>query len=152
MSTVIITTGAVSISEMIKINHTLQVLNICANSIGDEGIEAIARTLDNASISELYVYDCNITVTGAKSLAAALKNNHTIKSLCLTDKLSWCNTKKNKITVDGAIAILEAAVANGVCQEVIIDDEYKSDDEVKELMSILEERKRQEVGSILLRT
>ena len=143
MSTVIITTGAVSISEMIKINHTLQVLNICANSIGDEGIEAIARTLDNASISELYVYDCNITVTGAKSLAAALKNNHFIKLL---------EVMGNNITVDGAIAILEAAVANGVCQEVIIDDEYKSDDEVKELMSILEERKRQEVGSILLRT
>ena len=112
LSTVIITTGAVSISEMIKINHTLQVLNISRNPIGDEGIVAIARALYNARISELDV--------------------------------SYCN-----ITVDGAIAILEAAVANGVCQEVWIDDEYKSDDKVKELMSILEERKRQEVGSII---
>ena len=135
---------------MIKINHTLQVLNICDSYIGDEGIAAIARTLDNASISELHVSDCDITVTGAKSLAAALKNNHTIKSLCLADELSWLNTNKNKITVDGAIAILEAAVANGVCQEVTInDDEYKSDDKVKELMSILEERKRKEVRSII---
>ena len=66
---------------MIKINHTLQVLDISYNPIGDEGIAAIARTLDNASISELYVYNCNITVTGAKSLAAALKINHTLKSL-----------------------------------------------------------------------
>ena len=135
---------------MIKINHTLQVLDISNNPIGDEGIAAIARTLDNARISELNVSDCNITVTGGKSLAAVLKNNHTIKSLCLTDELSWRNTKKNKITVDGAIAILEAAVANGVCQEVTInDDEYKSDDKVKELMSILEERKRKEVRSII---
>ena len=34
------------------------------------------------------------------------------------------------------------------CQKVIID-ECKSDDKVKELMSILEERKGQEVGSII---
>ena len=135
---------------MIKINHTLQVLDIHDNHIGDKGIAAIARTLDNASISELYVSKCNITVAGAKSLAAALKNNHTIKSLHLADNfLLLRNVKNNNITVDGAIAILEAAVSNGVCQEVRIDDKYKSDDKVKELMSILEERKRQEVGSII---
>ena len=139
-NTVIITTGAISISEIIKINHTLQVLDISDNPIGDEGIAAIARTLDNARISKLNVYECSITVTGAKSLAAGLINNHTIKTLHMT----W-----NDITVDGAIAILEAAVANGVCQEVWIDYEYKSDDKVNEMMTILEERKRQEVGSII---
>ena len=49
--------------------------------------------------------------------------------------------------MDGAIAILEAAVANGVCQEVTrIDDKYKSNDKVKELMSILEKRRKQEVA------
>ena len=122
---------------MIKINHTLQVLNIGINPIGDEGIAAIARTLDKASISELNVHDCNITVTGAKSLAAALKINHTLKSLLVFS---------NDITVDGAIAILEAAVANEVCQEVIIDDEYNNNDKVKELMSILEKRKNQEIA------
>ena len=122
---------------MIKINHTLKVLNIGANPIGDEGIAAIARTLDNASISELNVRSCHITVTGAKSLAAALKINHTWKSLLVFS---------NDITVDGAIALLEAAVANEVCQEVIIDDEYKSNGKVKELMSILEKRKNQEVA------
>ena len=125
---------------MIKINHTLQVLYISDNPVGDEGIAAIARNADNASISKLNVSWCIITITGAKSLAEGLINNHTIKSL---------HVQYNDITVDGAIAILEAAVANGVCQEVIIDDEYKSDDKVKELMSVLEERKRQEVRSII---
>ena len=144
MSTVIITTGAISISEMIKINHTLQVLNISDNPIGDEGIAAIARTIDNASISKLYVYNCNITDTGAKSLAAALEINHTLKFLMIQNIF---NTYTNDITVDGAIAILGAAVANGVCQQVIIDGKFKSDDKVKKLMSILEERKRQEVES-----
>ena len=126
---------------MIKINHTLQVLDISDNPINDEGIAAIARALDNASISKLHVYDCNITVTGAKSLAAGLIDNRTIKSL---------RKSFNNITVDGAIAILEAAVANGVCQDVIVDNEYKNDDKVKELMSVLEDRKRQEVKEILL--
>ena len=140
MSIVIITTGAISISEWIKNNHTLQVLNIFDNPIADEGIAAIGRNLDDASISKLVVWKCEITVTGAKLLAEGLINNHTIKSL---------DVQYNDITVDGAIAILEAAVANGVYQEVEIDDKYKSDDKVKEMMSILEERKRQEVGSII---
>ena len=129
---------------MIKTNHILQVLDIHYNPIGDEGIAAIARTLDNASISELDVYDCNITVTGAKSLAAALKINQTLKSLIVESSLF--SLISNNITVDGAIAILEAAVANGVCQEVKIDHEYKSNDQVKELMSILEKRRKQEVA------
>ena len=126
---------------MIKVNHTLQVLDISCNSIGDEGIAAIARTLDNAKISELYVPVCGITDTGAISLAEGLINNHSIKLLNMFGN--------NNITVDGAIAILEAAVANGVHQEVMIDDKNKSNDKVKELMSILEEKKRQEVRSII---
>ena len=125
---------------MIKINHTLQVLNINENPIGDEGITAIARSLDNARISELDVSMCEITFNGAKSLAEGLINNHTIKSLYMWD---------NGITVDGAIAILKAAVANRVCQKVITGFEYKGGDKVKELMSILEERKRPEVRSII---
>jgi len=137
LSTVIVTTGAISISETIKINHTLQVLNIRDNLIGDEGIAAIAGTLIKARISELHIRNCTITVTGAKSLAAGLAKNQTMKLL---------NVEGNDITVDGAIAILEAAVANGVCQQVIINNKYKVDDKVKEMMTILEERKRQEVG------
>jgi len=124
-STVIITTGAISISEMIKINHTLQILNISKNPIGDEGVAAIARTLDNARISELNMYNCSITVTGAKSLAAGLAKKQTMKFL---------NVMGNNITVDGAIAI-----TNGVCQQVYIDNIYEKDDKVGE-------RKRQEVG------
>ena len=140
LSTVIIITGAISISEMIKINHTVQVLNIGFNPIDDEGIAAIARNLDNAKISELHVQECGITDTGAKSLAEGLINNHTIKSL---------HVKYNNISVDGVVAILEAAIANEVCQKVTIYDKYKSNDKVKELKSILEERKRQEVRSII---
>ena len=76
---------------------------------------------------------CEITTTGAISLAESLINNHSIKSLHMWDK---------DIAVDGAIAILKAAVTNGLCQEVITDDK------VKELMSVLEET-REEVRSIV---
>ena len=125
---------------MIKINHTLQLLNIGGNPIGDEGIAAIATNLNYSMISKLYVQGCNITVTGAKALAECLVNNHNIKLL---------DVRGNNIIVNGAISILQAAVANKVCEEVLIDNEYNSNDEVKEMMSILEERKRQEVGSII---
>ena len=118
---------------MIKINHTLQFLDISYNPIGDEGIAAIARTLDNASISELHVGNCNITVTGAKSLAEGLINNCTIKLL---------DVLYNDIAVDGTIAILEAAVDNKVCQKVVIS-KHSRVDKVKELRTIL--RKRQMV-------
>ena len=126
---------------MIKINHTLQHLDIGWNPIGDEGIAAIATNLKNSMIRTLSVWNCKITVTGAKSLAGCLVNNNNIKSL---------NVSSNDITVNGAIAILEAAVSNNVCEEVVIDDQYKSDDKVNEMMSILEARKRLEVGSIIV--
>ena len=122
---------------MIKKHHTLQVLHINSNPISDKGIAAIAENLNNSSISELIVYNCHITVVGAKKLAESLKCNRIIKILKLED---------NEITVNGAIVTLEAAIANGVCRVVDIKNVYKSDDKVKEMMSILEERKRQEVG------
>ena len=120
MSTVIITPGAKHISEMIKINHTIQVLDLSCN-FGDEEIAVIAKSLDNARISELNVSECGITDTGAESLAAGLKNNHTIKLLDVRD---------TDITVDGAVALFEAAETNTVCQKVEfnnIDYGYSSD-------------------------
>ena len=117
-------------------HHILEYLDISSNPIGDNGISAIAENLNNSSISELIVYNCNITVIGANEVADSLTYNHTMKILKLED---------NDITVDGAIATLQAAVTNGVCQKVCIKDQYKSDDKVIEMIRILEKRKRQEV-------
>ena len=119
---------------MIKINHTLQVLHICRNPIGDEGIAAIVTNLNNSMISAMDVHECNITVTGAKALTECLVHNHSIELL---------DVSSNNITLNGTTAILEAAVANKACQEVRINHEYCSDDKVKEMMSILKEKKRQ---------
>ena len=130
-----ITTGAISISNMMMVNHSLQVLNMWGNSIGDDGISAIARELGNCRINLLDVVWCGITLTGARSLATALSSHPTISVLRLP---------YNPITVEGAQLIVEAAVHNTVCLRVDIDDEYKND-KVKEMLTILEDRRRQKV-------
>jgi len=130
-----ITTGAISISKMMMVNHSLQELLMNDNNIGDDGISAIAGALGNCKINKLSVVKCGITLTGARSLAAALSSNHTIRVLNL-----WLNS----ITVEGALLIVKSAVHNTVCQEVYIDYEYKNV-EVKMMMNILENRRRQKV-------
>ena len=127
--------GAISISKMMMVNHSLQVLDMRYNKIGDDGISAIAEMLGNCKIIELYVSGCGITLTGARSLAAALSSSHTIRQLWLGN---------NPITVEGALPIVKSAVDNVVCQYVWIDDKYMND-EVKKMMTILEDRKGQEV-------
>ena len=129
-----ITTGAISISKMMMVNHSLQVLFISSNNIGDDGISAIAGAIGNCKINILNVEECGITLTGATSLAAALSSNHTIRELWLGD---------NPITVEGALLIVKSTVDN-MCQRVLIDGEYWND-EIKKMMNILEDRRRQEV-------
>ena len=51
----------------------------------------------------------------------------------------------NPITVDGARLIMKSAVENGVCEYVGIDDEYKDEEEVKKMTTILDDRSRQNV-------
>ena len=121
-----ITTGAISISKMMMVNHSLQELYMYNNNISDDGISAIAGALGNCKINTLNVEQCGITLTGARSLAAALSSNHTITELWL---------RYNPITVEGAL-LIKSAVDNTVCQCVRIDDEYEG---VQKMMNILED-------------
>ena len=130
-----ITTGAISISNMMMVNHSLQQLGMDYNNIGDGGISAITRGLGNCKINGLNVNQCGITVTGARILAASLSSHPTIRVLSL---------ESNLITEEGAQQILEAAVYNTVTVHVIIDDEYEND-KVKKMLTILEDRSQQEV-------
>jgi len=130
-----ITTGAISISKMMMVNHSLQHLDMSDNNFGDDGIPAIAGALGNCKINVLTVRGCGITLTGVRSLAAALSSNHTIREL-------WLN--RNPITVEGALLIVKSAVHNTVCQDVHIDADYQND-KVKMMMNILWHRRRQNV-------
>ena len=130
-----ITIGAISISNMMMVNRSLQKLYMSKNDIGNDGISAIARGLGNCKINELHVAQCGITVTGARILAASLSSHPTIRILVLHNNL---------ISEEGAQRILEAAVNNTVTVQVIIDDEYNND-KVKEMLTIVEKRRKQEV-------
>ena len=136
-----ITTGAIFISQALMVNRTLLDLDIGYNNIKDEGITAIAGSLSNSSVTVLNVERCGITFTGVRSLAAALSTNQNIRSLVLLG---------NPITVDGARLIMKSAVDNGVCEYVIIDDEYWDDDLVIEMTTILNDRRRQDVRNYVV--
>ena len=54
------------------------------------------------------------------------------------------------VITTGSRVVLQAAVDNTACYRVRVDDEHKSDDQVKQLMTILEERKKQVVGDTIV--
>ena len=126
---IVITTGAISISQALMVNKTLLELYMASNRISDDGITAIAGSLSNSSITLLYVVECGISVVGVRSLAVAFQN---IKKLYLGG---------NPITVDGARLIMKSAVENGVCEFVGIHYEYMNDKEVKKMTAILDDRR-----------
>ena len=103
------------------------------NSIGDEGISAIAGALGESRIRDLRVHKCGITVTGAKASATGLSTNKNTVVLGVSE---------NPVTVEGARLILQSAVNNGVCEEVLIDFKYERDSEVQKMMNILETRQK----------
>lgn len=95
----LISPGAISISEIMMVKHSLQKLLVGFNNIGDDGISAIARALGNCQLNELSAMECSIALAGTRSLASALSSNHTIKALFLQD---------NPITVEGNQLINDA--------------------------------------------
>ena len=138
-----ITTGAISISQALMVNQTLLELDMSNNDIKDEGITAIAGSLSNSSITVLDVRWCGIKFTGVRSLAAALSTNQNIRRLWL---------QNNPITVDGVRLIMKSAIDNGVCEYAGIYFEYWDDDQVKEMMTILNDRRirRQDVRNYVV--
>jgi len=125
-----ITIGTKRIGELLN-NCSLEKIYMEGNNIGDDGITAIARTLGKSRIRVLDVARCGITIMGAKELTTALSTNQTIITLNLYD---------NPITVEGAHLMLQSAIDNGVCEEVITSDDYRSDNEVHKMMTILQTR------------
>ena len=115
------------------VNQTLLELFMMENDIGDDGIKAIAVSLNDSGITVLHVRSCGITFDGVSSLAKALSASQKIKALGLWD---------NPITVDGARLIMKSALSNPICECILIDSEYQNDDKVKEMMTFLDDRKR----------
>ena len=60
-----IITGAVYISQLLNVTHTLQELNMCYNDISDDGMPVISEALQyNKSLTTLLVAQCGLSVKG----------------------------------------------------------------------------------------
>ena len=58
-------TGAVYISQLLSVTHTLQELNVNGNDIGDDGMAVISEALQhNKSFTTLWVVQCGLSVKG----------------------------------------------------------------------------------------
>ena len=136
-----ITTGAISISQALMVNQTLLELRMWDNKIGDDGITAIAGSLSNSNITLLGVTGCGFGLVGVTPLAAALSFNQNIRQL-------WLHN--NPISLDGACLIMNSAIDNGVCEHVSISSEYEVDEEIKRMMTILDDRRRQRVRNYVV--
>ena len=61
-----IITGAVYISQLLRITHTLQYLSMWGNDIGDNGMAVISEALQhNKSLTTLKVAECGLSVKGS---------------------------------------------------------------------------------------
>ena len=61
----VLPTGAVYISQLLNVTHTLQELDMIGNDIGDDGMAVISEALQhNKSLTELWVGQCGLSVKG----------------------------------------------------------------------------------------
>ena len=78
-----ITTGAISISQALMVNQTLLQLDMEGNNIGDDGIIAIASSLNNSSITVLNIEECGISVVGARLIMKSAVDNAVFRKVKL---------------------------------------------------------------------
>ena len=61
----IVITGAVYISQLLNVTHTLQKLYMNINDIGDDGMAVISEALQhNRLLTTLWVGECGLSVKG----------------------------------------------------------------------------------------
>ena len=61
----IVITGAVYISQLLNVTHTLQELIMYSNDIGDDGMAVISEALQhNKSLTTLLIAECGLSVKG----------------------------------------------------------------------------------------
>ena len=62
---VIVTTGASCLGELLKVNNSLQELDMSDNDICDDGMSSVADGLQyNKSLTILHVYKCGLSAKG----------------------------------------------------------------------------------------
>ena len=68
---VIVTTGASCLGELLKVNNSLQELDMSRNVIGDDGMSSVADGLQhNNTLTKLDVSQCKFSVKGSYHIAS----------------------------------------------------------------------------------
>lgn len=96
--------GAKCLADMLAVNKTLQVIELNLNDIGDEGAQSIAASLsEDTGLQRVYLKQNKITDVGAEKLADVLIDNHSIKTLDLSNDIEdfyLSNLSGNNISKD----------------------------------------------------
>jgi hypothetical protein len=67
------------VSEFIKTNNTLHILNLDSNELGDEGFVALSEALSvNSTLTEIRLQSTGMTDDGLRNISEALKVNQGI--------------------------------------------------------------------------
>ena len=122
-----------ALCELLKssnsLNTTLEDLSLAFNTIGEEGVTAIAKMLvENKSMTHLWLFGCHISGHGASELAAALCKNSTLKRLYMQD---------NPIGVEGAFSMSDMLQHNTSLEYLNLCDDSIGEEGVHQLINSL---------------
>ena len=95
-----ITTGAISISQALMVNQTLLELHMYGNQICDDGITAIAGSLSNSSITLLNVILCGISVVGARLIMKSAVDSAVFKDVWIDSEYDDDEVKRMRSILD----------------------------------------------------
>jgi len=102
--------GAIEFAEALKMNTTIQELNLRHNNIGNNGCIALADSLKiNKTLKKINLVSNYIGNEGCIALANALKINKTIKIVYF---------RGNKIGLEGCVELAKALKINKTIQEI----------------------------------
>jgi len=102
--------GAIEFAEALKMNTTIQELNLRHNNIGNNGCIALADSLKiNKTLKKINLVSNYIGNEGCIALANALKINKTIKIVYF---------RGNKIGLEGCVELAKALTINKTIQEI----------------------------------
>ena len=106
-----------------SLKTTLTHLNLARNTIGEEGMTAIAKILvENKSMTTLWLFGCHISGQGASELAAAmsdmLQHNTSLEYLWLCD---------DSVGEEGVHQLMNSLKHNQTLRELWLPEKYKSE-------------------------
>ncbi|MGB4192307.1 MAG: hypothetical protein WBJ81_07205 [Rickettsiales bacterium] len=125
--------GAKAIAEALKVNRSINTLDLKRNNITDKAVIDLLKALEiNGSITSLDLHNNNISDRGAKAIAQALKVHKSITHL---------NLGSNKISDEGAKAIAETLKVNKSINSLNLSYNNISDTGYSAIVQSLEQNK-----------